>query len=194
MTIMLACDGRAASNERIIGYWALHCITCYDHANGDPDLSLGICQPGHQVPLDGRLLIAAELWGRKMLGGAVPPLLDEALQNQSCQLTMANCEVLLMPSPSWTFRVLKVVAARDTAFAVYDMKARFLGIQLYKFLCHVTVAMELRSVAACLTQRSLDKCMPEAWLDCKARKQCLALLPGIWIAVQSLAQNVNYLC
>ena len=53
--------------------------------------------------------------------------------------------------------------------------------------------MELRPLAACLTQRSLDKSVAKSWLNCKARKQCLALLPGIWIAIQGLAQNLDYL-
>ena len=53
---------------------------------------------------------------------------------------------------------------------------------IFSMSCHRRDGVE--STAARLTQGSIDKSMPKPWLKCKALKQCLAMLSGIWIAIQ----------
>lgn len=53
--------------------------------------------------------------------------------------------------------------------------------------------MERCDIAACLTQRSVYKREPKALVQCQAFQQGFSLLPHIWIAIQSLIQDLHNL-
>lgn len=79
------------------------------------------------------------------------------------------------------------------SLAMCDINAAFVSSS-YIFLISSHRRDRVESTATRLTQRSLDESMPKAWSNCKALKHRLALLSGIWIAIQGLAQDLDYMC